>query len=61
MSTHLTLIFASLALAILWTVGMLWWLPPPASAGYVVQVIAGTIVGIVWYSGMRVWHACCPQ
>ena len=48
-------------MAALWTIGMLWWLPPPATVGYVVQAAAGAIVGIVWYSGMRIWMACCPQ
>jgi len=37
---------------------MLWWLPPLTNAGYVVQAIAGAIVGIVWYAGMRIWRAC---
>jgi hypothetical protein len=60
MSPHRTLITASIAMAILWAVGMLWWLPPLTNAGYVVQAIAGAIVGIVWYPGMRVWMACCP-
>ena len=61
MSPHQTLITASMAMAALWTIGMLWWLPPPATVGYVVQAAAGAIVGIVWYSGMRIWMACCPQ
>jgi hypothetical protein len=61
MSPHRTLITASIAMAALWTIGMLWWLPPPATVGYVVQAAAGAIVGIVWYSGMRIWMACCPQ
>jgi len=59
MSPHRTLITASIAMAILWAVGMLWWLPPLTSSGYVVQAIAGAIVGIVWYTGMRIWRACC--
>jgi hypothetical protein len=59
MSPHRTLITASVAMALLWAVGMLWWLPPPTNAGYVVQAIAGAIVGIVWYTGMRIWRACC--
>ena len=29
--------------------------------GYAVQAAAGAIVGIVWYTGMRIWMACCPQ
>jgi hypothetical protein len=61
MSPHRTLITASIVMAILWTIGMLWWLPPTASAGYAVQAAAGAIVGIVWYTGMRIWMACCPQ
>ena len=61
MSPHQTLITASMAMAALWTIGMLWWLPPPATVGDVVQAAAGAIVGIVWYSGMRIWMACCPQ
>jgi hypothetical protein len=40
---------------------MLWWLPPVATAGYVVQMVAGAIVGIIWYSGMRMWMALGPQ
>jgi len=36
MSPHRTLIAASIAMAALWTIGMLWWLPPPATVGYVV-------------------------
>jgi hypothetical protein len=26
-----------------------------------IQAAAGAIVGIVWYTGMRIWMACCPQ
>jgi hypothetical protein len=61
MSPHRTLIAASVVMAALWTIGMLWWLPPTATVGYVIQAAAGAIVGIVWYTGMRVWMACCPQ
>jgi len=61
MSPHRTLITASIAMAVLWTIGMLWWLPPPATVGYVIQAAAGVIVGVVWYTGMRIWMACCPQ
>jgi len=61
MSPHRTLITASIVMAALWTIGMLWWLPPPATMGYVVQAAAGAIVGIVWYSGMRMWIALGPQ
>jgi len=59
MSPHRTPITTSIAIAILWAVGMLWWLPPLTNAGYVVQAIAGAIAGIVWYTGMRIWRACC--
>jgi hypothetical protein len=61
MSPHRTLIVASIAMAALWTIGMLWWLPPTATAGYAIQASAGAIVGIVWYSGLRMWMACSPQ
>jgi hypothetical protein len=47
MSSHRTLITASIIMAVLWTIGMLWWLPPAATAGYVIQGTAGAIVGIV--------------
>ena len=47
MSSHRTLITASIVMAGLWTVGMLWWLPPAATAGYVIQAAAGAIVGIL--------------
>jgi hypothetical protein len=56
-----TLITASIAMAVLWTIAMLWWLPPAANAGYVIQMAAGAIVGVVWYSGVRLWIACGPQ
>ena len=61
MSPHRTLITLSIAMAVFWTIGMLWWLPPTASVGYAVQAAAGAIVGIVWYSGMRIWMALGPQ
>ena len=61
MSPHRTLITASIVMAFLWTIGMLWWLPPHATAGYLIQAAAGAIVGIVWYSGLRIWMACGPQ
>jgi hypothetical protein len=61
MSPHRTLIVLSIAIAALWTIGMLWWLPPTATVGYTVQAAGGAVVGIVWYSGMRIWMACCPQ
>ena len=61
MSPQRTLITLSIALAVFWTVGMLWWLPPTATVGYAVQAIGGAIVGIVWYSGMRMWVALGPQ
>jgi hypothetical protein len=61
MSPHRTLITASIVMAALWPIGMLWWLPPTATVGYAIQAAAGVIVGIVWYSGMRIWMACCPQ
>jgi hypothetical protein len=61
MSPHRTLIAAAIAMAILWTIGMLWWLPPTATVGYAVQTAAGAIVGIVCYSGMRMWVALGPQ
>jgi hypothetical protein len=61
MSSHRTLIVLSIAMAALWTIGMIWCLPPTATVGYTVQAAGGVIVGIVWYSGMRIWMACCPQ
>ena len=61
MSPHRTLMTASIAMGVLWTIGMLWLLPPTATVGYAIQVAAGAIVGIVWYTGMRIWMACCPQ
>jgi hypothetical protein len=61
MSPRRTLIVLSIVMAVFWTIGMLWWLPPVATAGYVVQMVAGAIVGIIWYSGMRMWMALGPQ
>jgi hypothetical protein len=61
MSPKRTLIILSIVMAVFWTLGMLWWLPPAATAGYVVQAAAGAIVGIIWYSGMRMWMALDPQ
>jgi hypothetical protein len=61
MSPHRTLIVLSMVMAVFWTIGMLWWLPPVATAGYVVQAAAGVVVGIVWYSGMRIWMTLGPQ
>lgn len=61
MSPHRTLITPSIAMAVLWTIGMLWWLPPTATVGHLIQGTAGAIVGIIWYTGMRIWMACCPQ
>jgi hypothetical protein len=60
MSPHRTLITLSIAMAALWTIGMLWWLPPTATVGYAVQAAGGAIVGIVSYSGMRIWVALGP-
>jgi hypothetical protein len=61
MSPKRTLIILSIVMAAFWTIGMLWWLPPTATAGYVVQATAGAIVGIIWYSGMRMWMALDAQ
>ena len=61
MSPHRTLITLSIAMAVFWTIGMLWWLPPTAAVGYAVQAAGGVIVGIVWYSGMRIWVTLGPQ
>jgi hypothetical protein len=61
MPSHRRLITASIVMAVLWAVGMLWWLPPAATAGYVMQAAAGAMVGIVWDSGMRIWIACGPR
>lgn len=61
MSANRKLISAAFLLAVLWTVAMLWWQRPTAMAGFAIQAIAGVIVGILWYIGMRLWTACCAR
>jgi hypothetical protein len=55
MSPQRRLIFASVAFAVLWTAGMIWWNSPMETAGAVILMIAGALAGLLWYFGMRFW------
>lgn len=53
MSSHRTLMFASLAFAMLWAAGMVWWKSPMTTTGVIILMIGGTIAGLIWYGLMR--------
>jgi len=55
MSSQRALVLGSLAFAILWLAGMIWWHAPMSTAGVVIVTIAGVIAGMLWYYGMRLW------
>jgi hypothetical protein len=55
MTPQIRLLLASLAFAVLWTLGMLWW-TGTETANIVVTSIAGAMAGVLWYLAMRWWQ-----
>jgi hypothetical protein len=53
MNPKSTLVIASIAFAVLWTVFMLWWNAPMDTAKVVILAISGALAGVLWYWGMR--------
>jgi membrane protein DedA with SNARE-associated domain len=49
MSPRTTLVLSSILFAVLWTAGMLWWSAPLDAASTVILIVAGGIVGLLWY------------
>ena len=55
MTPHNSLVYASIAFAVLWTLGMIWW-TGTETANIVILSIAGAIAGVLWFYGMRWWQ-----
>ncbi len=55
MDSRRSLVLASLAFALLWVAGMLWWNGPMSTARAVVLIVVGALAGLLWYLGMRLW------
>jgi hypothetical protein len=50
-----SLILASIAFAVLWTLGMIWW-TGTQTANIISLSIAGAVAGVLWYFAMRWWQ-----
>lgn len=55
MSRKTQLMLASVAFAVIWTAAMYWWLAVKDIVGATILLLEGTIVGLGWYFGMRMW------
>jgi hypothetical protein len=55
MTPHTRLVLASVAFAVLWTLGMLWW-TGTQTANIVITSISGAVAGVLWYFAMRWWQ-----
>jgi hypothetical protein len=55
MTSQTSLVFASVAFAVLWTAGMIWWagIETDNIIGF---TMAGVLAGVLWYFGMRWWQ-----
>ncbi|GJE03525.1 hypothetical protein GMJLKIPL_5482 [Methylobacterium isbiliense] len=56
MSDDVRLRWASLAFAVLWTGGMLWWSAPLDAVAVVIWLAAGAVAGCLWYGLMSRWQ-----
>src|SRR5262245_26702392 len=55
MTPQRSLVLASIAFAVLWTLGMIWW--TGTQIGNVISLtIAGAVAGVLWYFAMRWWQ-----
>jgi hypothetical protein len=52
MNAQSRLLLGSVLLAIAWTVAMIWWSDTETS-NVVITSIAGAVLGVLWYFGMR--------
>jgi hypothetical protein len=57
MSSNGRLKLASLAFAMMWVAGMMWWKSPMTTAGMMILMGSGALAGMLWYFGMRWWMA----
>ena len=57
MSSHTGLVLGSLIVAVIFALGMIWWMPPIATSGYVAKIGGAMFVGVFWYASMRLWMA----
>jgi len=57
---HNSLVLASIAFAVLWTLGMIWW-TGTETANIVITSIAGAIAGLLWFYAMRWWQHRFPR
>jgi hypothetical protein len=55
MSPQTRLVLGSVAFAVIWTLGMIWWTGWEA-ANIVVLSICGVVAGVLWYFAMRWWE-----
>jgi len=55
MAPQTRLLLASVAFAILWTLGMIWW-TGWETANVVILSICGIVAGVFWYFAMRWWQ-----
>jgi hypothetical protein len=55
MTPQTRLVLASVAFAVLWTLGMLWW-TGTQTANIVITSIGGAVAGVLWYFAMRWWQ-----
>ena len=55
MTSQTGLLLGSVAFAVLWTLGMIWW-TGTETANIVMLLISGAVAGVLWYFGMRWWQ-----
>lgn len=55
MSSRIRLVLTSVAFAVLWTAGMIWW-TGFEFANVVILTICGVVAGVLWYFAMRWWQ-----
>jgi hypothetical protein len=56
MSHRTRLVLSSVAFAVLWKAGMLWWSAPLEVAQTIILVVVGAIAGLLWYWLFGMWY-----
>jgi hypothetical protein len=52
MNPERRLLLASIAFAVLWALGMIWW-SDRSPASIIIWLIGGVLIGVLWYYAMR--------